>query len=232
MNEKNKILIVEDESIIAEQLRRIVENLGYKFVEVVHRYEDAIEKLEKNEFDLVLLDIGLDYSENDGIDLACFINKTYKIPFIYITANSDKITVSRAKSTFPNAFILKPFNEAAIFSNLEIVLHKIQPQKTFIVKQGGKNIVLDCSKITFVKSDNIYSEIYTVDNKKYLLRKYLKNVLSELNFDYLIQVHRCFLVNYNHIQSFNNDFLMINNTKIPIGDSFKNKIKDFKNKIY
>lgn len=223
---KANILIVEDESLIAEELKRMVQRLGYTVVAIANRYDEALELLKKHVPDLVLLDIGLDYSDKDGIDLAHYINETLKIPFVYITANADNATVNRAKTTFPNAYILKPFNQAAIFSTLEVVCFNNQPQASIIVKQGAKNIVLDCAKIVFIKADNIYSEIYTNDNKKYLIRKYLKYFTSELALDFLVQVHRSYVINTAYIKSYRSNFLLVNDFEIPLGDAFKEKVND------
>lgn len=219
MNRAIKILIVEDEAIIAEDLRGMVVKFGYQVIAIAHRYQEALILLENHLPDLVLLDIGLNYSENDGIELASHINQSYKIPFIYITANADIATINRAKITEPAAYITKPFNESTIYSNIEIVLHRSlheKPKETIMVKQGTKKIMVNCHKITYLKADNMYTEIHTTDNKTYIVREFLKSFLIRLNKPFIIQIHRSYAININFVQSYTNDYVFLPNTKLPV----------------
>ena len=92
------------------------------FRSVVYSKEDAIEQLNINLPDLVLLDINLS-GEMSGIEIAEKINTQYNIPFIFITSYSDKQTLEKAKFTEPSGYIVKPFNEASLYSTLEIALY-------------------------------------------------------------------------------------------------------------
>lgn len=219
MNREIRILIVEDESIIAEELRRMLVKFGYQVVGIAHRYQEAIAMIENHLPDLILLDIGLNYSENDGIELASHINKAHKIPFIYITANADISTVNRAKITEPAAYITKPFNDSTIYSNIEIVLHRVLHEKyqgTIMVKQGTKKVMLSCQKIVYLKADNMYTEVHTADNKTYIVREFLKSFLIRLDKPFIVQIHRSYAVNINFMQSYNHDYIFLPNTKLPI----------------
>lgn len=230
MNSAIKILIVEDESIIAEELRRIVVKLGYQVSGVAHRYQEAVMLMEKQIPDLVLLDIGLDYSKNNGIDLATHINQLYKIPFIYITANADMATVNRAKTTEPSAYITKPFNDSNIYSNIEIVLHKYQtekPPETIMVKQGVKKVLVNCHKIIYLKADNMYTEIHTADNKTYIVREFLKSFLIRLNKPFIVQTHRSYAVNIHFMQSYTNDYVFIGDEKLPLSHLYSKNLSAF-----
>jgi two-component system response regulator LytT len=218
---KASILIVEDESFIAEELKRIIERLGYTVCAIANRYNEAIDFLNQQRPDLVLLDIQLDYSEKDGVDLAHYINDTFKIPFIYITANADVSTVNRAKNTHPASYILKPFNEQAIFANLEIALFNKTNRSSITVKHNGKNVILECIRISYIKADNMYCEIHTSDDKKYVVRKFMKQLFEEINNDNFVQVHRSYIINKHHIVSYTSEFVFIGKTKIPVGDSYK-----------
>jgi DNA-binding LytR/AlgR family response regulator len=204
-----------------EILRRIIERLGYTVCAVANRYSEALEFLQQKTPDLVLLDIGLDYSDKDGIDLANYINETVKIPFIYITANADVYTVNRAKITQPASYILKPFNEQSIYANIEIALFHQGSKNSITIRHSGKNILLNCDRIDFIKADNMYTEIHTNDGKKYIVRRFLKQMIEELPDDQFIQIHRSFVVNRKSIRSYSSEFAFIANTKIPIGESYR-----------
>ncbi len=118
---KTKALIVEDEVIIAEDIRQILISIGYEVVGIATKYSRAIEMLRTMEVDFVLIDIILGGAKS-GIDLAADINEHHKIPFIFLTSHADAATVKRAKEVKPNAYLLKPFTRDDIFATLEIAL--------------------------------------------------------------------------------------------------------------
>lgn len=227
MSREASILIVEDESIIAEELRRMVIKLGYQVVGVAHRYQEALMLVEKHLPDLVLLDIGLNYSDSDGIDLASHINRLYKIPFIYITANADIATVNRAKTTEPAAYITKPFNDSTIYSNIEVVLHKYlydESSENILIKQGGKKVMVNCLKIIYLKADNMYTEIHTADNRTYIVREFLKSFLTRLDKPFITQIHRSYAVNTNFVQSYSTGHVFMNDIKLPLSPLYSKNL--------
>ncbi len=117
-----RILIVEDEPLIAEDIAAVIERNDFIVSAIVYTKEDAIDELTNNLPDMALLDINLN-GEMDGITIAEKINTEYNIPFIFITSYSDKQTLEKAKYTEPSGYIVKPFNEAALYSTLEIALY-------------------------------------------------------------------------------------------------------------
>lgn len=117
-----RVLIVEDEPLIAEDIAQGLEKNEFLVSAVVYSKEDAIEQLNTNLPDMVLLDINLS-GEMSGIKIAEKINTQYNIPFIFITSYSDKQTLEKAKFTEPSGYIVKPFNEASLYSTLEIALY-------------------------------------------------------------------------------------------------------------
>ncbi len=117
-----RILIIEDEVLIAEEIKEICELHGYHVVDTVHRAGAAITALENHQLDLVLLDVNLE-DEIDGIDIAGFIVENYAIPFIYITSYATKTILERAKITKPIGYIVKPFIIDQLLSTIEISLY-------------------------------------------------------------------------------------------------------------
>lgn len=120
---QRRILIVEDEAIIAMELRETLQHLGYSVVGSELRGEDAVPAAGKLRPDVVLMDIHLK-GKMDGIEAADRIARRYDIPVIYITAHSDHETLSRAIRSQPYGYIIKPFNERDLYSNIEMALHK------------------------------------------------------------------------------------------------------------
>ena len=122
MEHRVNILIVEDELLLAEDIKLRLEKLGYYVVAFVPSVNTAMEELKSHpEIDLVLIDISL-RGKLDGIDLAKMINSLYKIPFIFLTSHADRALAVRAKDVHPAAYMLKPFNDREIAINIELAL--------------------------------------------------------------------------------------------------------------
>jgi DNA-binding NarL/FixJ family response regulator len=118
---KLKILIVEDEPVIAENIAVYLDNNDFEVSGIAYDTDEALEQLKTNTPDAVILDINLD-SEKDGIDIAATINKNYQLPFLFLTSYSDKETLNRAKLVKPAGYIVKPFNEKTLLASLEIAI--------------------------------------------------------------------------------------------------------------
>jgi DNA-binding NarL/FixJ family response regulator len=118
-----KVLIVEDEPMIAADIYMILDGIDYEVAGVAHDSDTAIKFLQERHPDIVLLDISIE-GEKDGIELAHIINSKYHIPFIYLTSYSDKETLDRAKTTLPYGYIVKPFKEKDLFSSIEVAIYR------------------------------------------------------------------------------------------------------------
>ena len=126
--EKKQILVVEDESIVAEHIRRSLQNMGYSVTSIASSGEKAIREVEEKIPDLVLMDIVLQ-GGMDGIETAKQIRSRFDIPILYLTAFSDEKILERAKITEPFGYIIKPFNERELYINIEIGLYKHKMEK-------------------------------------------------------------------------------------------------------
>ncbi len=120
---ETKILIVEDEAIVAEDIHNSLQNLGYTMSAVVSSGEEAITKIEEDKPDLVLMDIVLK-GDMDGIEAAGQIHSRFNIPVVYLTAFTDKKTIERAKLTEPFGYIVKPFEDRELHSTVEMAFYK------------------------------------------------------------------------------------------------------------
>lgn len=126
--EKIQILVVEDEYIIANEIKEILVDLGYVVPYIVASGEDALQKTKECKPDLILLDIKLK-GEMNGIETASKIHSLYDIPVIYLTAYVDKKTLDRAKITSPYGYLVKPFNDRELHASIEIALYKHRAEK-------------------------------------------------------------------------------------------------------
>jgi DNA-binding NarL/FixJ family response regulator len=127
-----KILIIEDEAIIAEEIKITLEGLGHKVLGIIMNGDKAISLLPSIDADLVLLDIQIRGSVS-GIDLAHLIRKTHQIPFVFLTAFSDGETLAKVKETLPYGYIVKPFDETDLKVAIELALYKFSMEKQEVI---------------------------------------------------------------------------------------------------
>src|SRR5688572_23447413 len=116
---KLRILIVEDEPVIAEHISMYLDNADFEVSAIAYDSDEAHEQLQNNTPDAAILDVNLDSAE-DGIDIAERINQKYQLPFLFLTSYSDKETLQRAKTVNPSGYIVKPFNGKTLMACLGI----------------------------------------------------------------------------------------------------------------
>ena len=147
-----KILIVEDELLIAEMLKEMLLELGHDVVSIAKDYDEALESFNSN-LDLVFLDVNLN-SHKNGIDLGKEIKENYNLPFIYLTSYSDPTTIKNAAATNPDSYLIKPFTKENIYATIEIILARKQiSNNSIIIKDGHLSVKLYAKDISIIKSD-------------------------------------------------------------------------------
>lgn len=131
--EPTKILIVEDELLIARNLAKKLKKMGYDVTAIVSSYEAALKSISDCCPDLILMDIVIK-GEKDGIDTATEINENYHIPIIYLTAYADDLTLERAEKTGSYGYILKPYSEKELHASIKMALSKHQQYQSILEK--------------------------------------------------------------------------------------------------
>ncbi len=243
---KPKILISEDEIIIAEDIAASLEELGYETC-AIDTGEDTIDMIRETRPDLVLLDINL-RGKADGIEIGSRIRDEFGIPFIYLTAYADKATIDRAKKTEPDGFLVKPFDEKNLRSAIEIALYKHDSHRSddkdpedaphingnhnhnhkdqevatdyIFVKVKHRIIKVHYSEILWVEAYDNYSFIVTAD-QKYLVSSTLKDMESKLPPQNFVRVHRSYIANLDKIEALEENSVVFSKGDIPIGKSYK-----------
>jgi CheY-like chemotaxis protein len=120
---KPRALIVEDETLIAEELKERLAGLGFSVIAAVDSAEEGIAIATRERPDLVLMDIRLQGAK-DGVQAAEEIHQQVDVPVVYLTAHSDRLTVDRAKKTHYDGFILKPFRARELQSTIEVAIQR------------------------------------------------------------------------------------------------------------
>jgi len=220
-----KILIVEDELIIASDIEMTLEELGYEVTAIVDNANDALSSLQNTKPNLVLLDINLE-GDIDGIMLAEDINKQFQIPFVFLTSNTDPLTINRVKRTHPAGFIVKPFSDKDLQSNIEIALYsknnkteKTHEVSDFFIKDGSSLIKIKPNELIFVQADDNYTRFFTI-NDEHLISSTLKKASEKLPESIFVRIHRSYIININFIDRIQDGYVFIGKHRLSIGRSY------------
>ncbi len=211
-----KVLVVEDEFLVAEFLKQILTMYDHSVIDVVDNVNEAIDAL-KFKPEVCFVDIRLAY-DNCGIEFGRKLNEL-KIPFLYLTANNELNTLKEAALTFPHAYLTKPFNENDIVAALEVINQKFY-SKTIEINTPNGTVILRLDSILYIKSDNVYVDIFTSDGKKYTERISLLEIQQHLG-DSFIRVHRSYLINKNKITSEKANSIFVDEVEIPRSRRYK-----------
>jgi len=133
---KKRILIVEDETIIAKDIKSKLRGLGYDTLPIVCSGEEAVERAGEIKPDLILMDIVLN-GKMDGIEAAGRIGRLFNIPVVYLTAYADDKTLERAKVTDPFGYMIKPFGEKELHSTVEMAIYKHRSTEKLLNSMEG-----------------------------------------------------------------------------------------------
>ncbi len=246
---KVRILVVEDEFIIAQNISRTLEDIGYEISGHAFDYEEALEEIRDHPPDLVLLDIIL-RGEKDGIDVAAVLHEEHSIPFIFLTSHSDVATVKRAKEVKPYAYIVKPFKKQDLFAAIEIALSNFEAGKfaehsenplsdplpgeeskggfgfngVLFVKDGRQYLKLHLEEIAYLRSDHVYIEIHLTNFKKYVIRDSLNHYMDKLG-EQFYRAGRSYIINKFHIEKLDSRSVRIRGEDIPLTRPYRDALK-------
>ncbi|MDX1903094.1 MAG: response regulator, partial [Thermonemataceae bacterium] len=204
-----KVLIVEDEFSIALDLELYLEELGYEVVGIADHYEQAIELMESESPQIVLMDIHLKGAKT-GIEAAKIAYQQYRIPVIFLSALADSLTFADAMETEPFGYLTKPFKEVDLKNTLSIAAHqydllqisknipseyekeytneKLTYEETFFVKDKNKLVAIKVADILWIEALENYSVIF-LKEQKVLANLLLKDIYEKLPKEYFTRVH-------------------------------------------
>ena len=238
-----KILMVEDDMIIAADISMQLTSFGYEVIGISTRAEDALITIESNRPDIILMDIVLTGKMN-GIEAAQIILETFQIPVIFLTSNSDDATFQRAITAKPYAFITKPFQRSDLERTIKLTFQRIAVEQESVsvneaadhvsamddrlfIRHKGQMVKVLLSEILYAEADRNYCKIQT-EKQTYLLSVPLRNIESQLSSDKFIRVHRSFVVNLQKIDAISeyHEYLTIQSYQIPIAR--RNKVEVIK----
>jgi two-component system, LytTR family, response regulator LytT len=233
MTSQKKILIVEDELIITETIIEILRNQGYEKTFIAESVKEAIVFIEKENPDLVFTDIALK-GNRTGIDLGHLLFEKYKIPFIYITSHISSQIVEKAKKTFPNAFLSKPFKKEDLLIAMEFAFHKSDSAEvendSLYVKDGYETVRIPYDEIIYLKAERNYTSIFPNEGKVRLVRFSLTEIHSQLPGETFLRIHKSYVVNLKQIISVKSTRVLLADMELPVGRSYREMLSSVFNK--
>lgn len=233
-----KIVLVEDDWIIAKEIAYTLQDLGFEVLGTYDTGEEGLQQVARLQPDLVLLDIDL-AGEFSGIDVGRRLKET-KVPFIFLTALADSHTIKQAKLVEPYAYLVKPVAPETLYSTIEITLHNASAHRqseaavapigerltadgSLFVKVKGRLEKLQLKDIRWVEASDIYALVCT-DKDKHLLSASLKTVEEKFPDSTFLRVHRSYVVNLGKIDAIEEDSLIIGDVSIPIGKTYRERL--------
>ena len=207
----SKILIVEDQVLIAHFLRDTLLKEGFSNIEIAFKINKAIELVTNFEPEIILLDINVE-GKDSGITWA--ENYAINKKIIFVTAQTERETMQKALKVQPVGYLTKPIKKIELIAAIELAKNNLK--KDYIkVKDGYEEIKLYYKDILFAKSERNYIDIQTV-SKKITIRNSLDKFQSELDADLFSRVHRSYIVNRSKITSKSSSSIRIDSFEIPV----------------
>lgn len=232
------LLIVEDDAIVAEDIRTSLVSKGYHVMAVVKRGEDVLACIEQQGCpNLILMDIHLK-GEMDGVAAAHQVSLSYEIPIIYLTSYVDNQSYERAKMTNPFAFIRKPFVAQDLTRTIELVINKVREKKnteslmpddttvlsnehifclhdSIFMKEQEKLVKIKLNDILYLEADRNYSRFFTTQ-QTHMFSMPLKALEQRISDPHFVRTHRSYVANLIHLDEVLEDAVVLSGKKIPL----------------
>jgi DNA-binding LytR/AlgR family response regulator len=238
-----KILIVENEVIISEEIALKLQKEGYVVTAQVANAKDAIQSVNDRQPDLIIMDIDLD-GKPDGIDTAIQIKKQFSIPVIFLTDLDNKKTMARASKAKPANYLIKPFSERQINVSIHQALYNVSESKIAIpgdpeIPTEDHYILNDClfiridnkhfkkiflKDILYIEADGAYANIHTTTGEKHTYSISMNHVHDKIKHPSFMRVSRSFVVNLERITDIKGNLLVVDKKEISIGASFREDV--------
>lgn len=222
-----KILVVDDDVLITETLKDHLNKLGYEQIKMVHNKEDAFAIIPFWKPHIALLDIRME-QKYDGLEIGDRFRNEFNIPFMYVTAHADMETTNRILNTKPDGYITKPIRINELMVNLSMVVERFKGEKGVInlaVKNGYETEYISLDELIYLKADGNYVEL-CLQSRKVVIRNSLENIISELNNDQILRIHRSYAVNKTKIKKLSSTEVITEKLSLPISRSFAQEVKN------
>lgn len=215
---KHRFLIIEDDPFISRTIKNTLEKNDITVVGIAKNLEVALKLLHDKKPDLCLVDIQLK-GALDGVVFGKELDKL-QLPYFYLTAQTDPLTISEVNNTKPLGYLVKPFTTAGLWSSISVVWNKYLSEKESIlsVKSDGFVYRIPEKDILFLEAYDNYCYIH-VEPKKILVPHTLKKIRQQLKGNHFFVPHRSYCVNTNKITDIGKKTLHLNSVEISLSEA-------------
>ena len=229
--EKTRILIAEDDFVVAKNLSITLEEKGYEVMGSCESGEELLQLLSQQLPDLVIMDINL-AGLLDGVEVTALVKNKTDLPVLYLTSDRDPATLERAKLTNPDGYLIKPFDDDELIFAIEIALHRhhlnngatresaVVSDSHLFVKVKNRLTTVRFEEVRYLEANDIYSILVT-DQSSFILSYSLKVLEEKLPDRRFMRVHRSYIVNTEHINAIEDNYILIADKNIPIGKTYR-----------
>lgn len=238
MDNEISILIVEDEGLIAQHIKSLLQGFGYDIAGVFYKYQKAVTAIAELDFDVLITDINLGHGieEKSGLQIAGLVKKKKDCPIVFLTAFSDRDTIKKAAGLSPSAYLVKPVNAANLFAAVQLAvdnfisqnkpqLDKEEKPDYFFVKQGKQLIKIFWKEVYHLEYVKNYVKVRTTQQAAaVLIRDSLKQVMQDMvpgqYKSAFIKINRSEVITKKSILKIEKEFVETSFGKFRIGSEF------------
>ncbi len=235
------ILIVEDDGIIAMDLRETLEEAGHSVVALAVNFEQALAAVKLHTPDLALVDIRLGNSSHNGIETVIEMLQIHSMPVIYLTANSEQQTFVKARETRPAAYLLKPFRPDELKFQVEMAYHNFKSSAKITADVPGSGLVylpvdkgykkIERDDVLYLSAEGSYVEIFMLGRESpYLVSTNLGNLAQYFVSSNFYRLSRSMVINLNHLERLESNHLFMTGSSAAIRIPVSNR-RELMNKL-
>lgn len=215
-----RVLIIEDEILIAENLKDFLLDNDFSKIKMAHNKSEALVLMQTFAPHFVLLDIRME-NEKTGLEIAQLIQQHYQIPFIFITAHSDLKTIQEIVSLNPIAYVNKPFKKPELFAAISMVVKILSEKQTDFIQIKNKNTtkIIKASDILYIESDDNYITLHLTNEQKVTVRQTINSLLEENNVPHFIRIHRSYIINTDYLLAYSRKGAVLRTITLPVSRS-------------
>ena len=236
-----RILVVEDEPVIAADLVGLLTDLGHEVVATCRDARSAMLAFGKHLPELLLLDINLGRGA-DGVRIAEEVNALRPTPFLFVTSHTDHGTLERVKRVRPAGFIIKPFDADDLRTQIGIALARYAASATagtpskegqrldlvidgsLFVRDKGRLVKVTIDDVIYVEADGNYATLHTAE-RRYVLTAPLTAIEEKLGSTWFMRVHRSYLVDLRRITAVEEKRVLLGGIAVPVGRTYRDHLK-------
>jgi DNA-binding LytR/AlgR family response regulator len=225
---RKRIFIVEDDIFIKEELKLIIEGLGYEVLGEASDEESAKKGIKQTQPDLVCLDIDLG-DGGSGFNVAQWINDSAPTAFLFITSFFDEVTIAEARAFGPKGYIVKPFRDVDIKSNLALAFYAApetssSPAEDLFIRKDGDIVRIQPDEIVYLKGEDNYTSVFMDNDERIMTSTTLKKMEEKLVPFGFVRIHKSYVANVKHIRGFNGNMVFVGAHSFPIGKAYKQNL--------